>query len=42
MRRQRVDDFVYEAGITGPDSGGHVTGIENRQQSMDSPEMEEW
>ena len=42
MRRQKVDGFVYEAGNTGPDSGGHVIGTENRQQSMDSPEMEEW
>ena len=42
VRRQKIDGFVNEAGNTGPDSGGHVIGTENRQQSMDSPEMEEW
>ena len=43
MRRRWRDDFARAGGdTTGADSGGHVTGTENRQQAMDSSEMEEW
>ena len=37
-----LDDFAEEGGDTGTDSEGYVTGTGNRQQAMDSLEMEQW
>ena len=42
LQRRGFDGFAGEGGDTGADSRGHVTGTKNRQQAMDSPEMEEW
>ena len=42
MRRRGYGVFS-EAGVTtGADNEGHVTGAVNRQQAMNTPEMEEW
>ena len=35
-------DFLEEGGATGVDSEGHVTGAVNRQQAMNTPDMEKW
>ena len=40
-RRRGHDDVSEEGGATGADSEGHVTGAVNRQQAMNTPEMEE-
>ena len=42
MRRRGLDHFSEEGGDNGNDSGGRVTGTKNRQQAMESFEMEEW
>ena len=42
MRRQGHDDFSKEGGVTGADSEGHIFGAANRQQAMNTLEMEEW
>ena len=42
VRRWGLSNFAGEGGGTGANSEGRVTRTENRQQAMDSPEMEEW
>ena len=41
VRWRGHDDVSEEGGATGADSEGHVTGAVNRQQAMNTPEMEE-
>ena len=42
VRRRGRDNFAEEGGDTGAYSEGHVTGAVNRQQTMNTVEMEEW
>ena len=42
VRRRGRDDFAGKGVDTGAERGGYVTGTENRQQAMNSLEMEEW
>ena len=42
VRRRRHDDFPEEGRATGADSEEHVTGAVNRQQAINTPEIEEW
>ena len=42
MQRRGLDSVANEGGDTESDNGGHVTGTVNRQQTMNSPDMEEW
>ena len=42
MRRRGLDSVANEGGDTESESGGHVTRTVNRQQAMNSLDMEEW
>ena len=42
MRRWGHDDFSEQGRATGADSEGNVTGAVDRQQAMNTLEMEEW